>query len=410
MAKQTPPIRLAEYANRRSRMLKALKDSVGIVFAGAGGDELHGKWRPDPNFEYLTGIVDEPGAAVLFDPKHEVPDKRVVLFLRPLDPETEKWDGARNFIDSKLVAKYSIKAIFRANRIPWIMNIATRRTKKLACLHPFTHHDQPVSPDLAIFRKICERIPGTTIEDRTDLLTKMRSVKSSSEHSCIKEAVRISAAGYHQVLQTMKPGMNEFDIQELLEHTYRANGSRGPAYNTIAGSGFNSTVLHYAANDKELQKGDLIVIDSGADYCGYAADVTRTYPVNGKFSKRQKEIYSIVLKALEASIRSVKAGCTFAQIDKAARNVIKKAGYVDYFIHGIGHHLGLEVHDATPDGPLKAGAVITIEPGIYIPEEKIGVRLEDDVIVTRTGCTNLSAPISKSITAIEAAMSSRRRR
>ena len=387
-----------------------MKNSIGIVFAGDGGGDLLGKWRPDPNFEYLTGILDEPGAAILFDPLHKVPSKRAVLFLRPLNPEVESWDGIRDPINSKLVNKYGIKTIFRTSRIPFIMNIAAKKAKRLACLHSLATYNQPVSPDLAVFRKVCERIPGVTIEDHSELLAKMRAVKSAGERACIKEAVRISAGGYQQVLETMKPGMNEFDIQETLEHEYRASGSRGPAYNTIAGSGFNGTVLHYGANDQPLQDGDLIVIDSGADYKGYAADVTRTYPVNGKFTKRQKEIYSIVLKALEVSIRKVKAGCTFEQLDKAARDVIKKAGYGDYFRHGIGHHLGLEVHDITPDEPLKAGAVITIEPGIYLPDENIGVRIEDDIVVTKTGHTNLSASIPKTIASIEQAMSSRRKK
>lgn len=409
LAKQAPSIQASEFESRRNAVLKSLKNSVGIVFAGEGGGDLLGKWRPNPHFEYLTGIVDEPGAALLFDPLFDVPSKRVVLFLKPLDPEIEKWDGAREPIDSKLVSKYGIKTIFRTSRIPLIMNIAAKRAKKLACLHSFAHYDQPISPDLAVFQKVCQRIPGVTIEDRTELIAKLRAVKSAGERACIKEAVRISAGGYQKVLETMKPGMNEFDIQETLEHEYRSYGSRGPAYNTIAGSGFNGTVLHYGANDQTLQDGDLIVIDSGADYKGYAADVTRTYPVNGKFTKRQKEIYSIVLKALEASIRKVKAGCTFEELDKAARSVINKAGYGDYFRHGIGHHLGLEVHDITPRGPLKAGAVITIEPGIYISEENLGVRIEDDIVVTKTGHTNLSASIPKSIASIERAMASKRR-
>ena len=408
MAK-APVVAVSEFKSRREKVLKSLKDSVGIVFAGDGGPQLTGTWRPDANFEYLTGITDEPGAAILFDPGHKVPSKRVVLFLKPLDPEIEKWDGARDFIDSKLVKQYGIETIFRTNRLPLIMRMAAQRSRKLACLHGFSGHESPVSPDLAVFQKVAQRIPGVSIVDQTELLARMRSVKSARERECIKEAVRISSIGYDEVLRTMKPGMNEFDVQETLEHAYRSNGSRGPAYNTIAGGGFNGTVLHYGANDQELRNGDLIVIDSGADYRGYAADVTRTYPVNGKFTKRQKEIYSIVLKALEASIRKVKAGCTFQQIDKASRDIIKKAGYGDYFIHGIGHHLGIEVHDITPQGPLKAGAVITIEPGIYIPEENLGVRIEDDVVVTRTGCTNLSAGIPKTIGAIEKAMASRKK-
>lgn len=404
MARKAPSIATSEYQKRREQVLKSLKDSVGIVFAGEGGGDLRGSWRPDASFEYLTGITDEPGAAVLFDPKNEVPSKQVVLFLKPLDPEVEKWDGARDFIDSKLVAKYGVQTIFRTGRIPLVMKAAAQKCRKLACLHAFANHTAPVSPDLAVFQQVSQRIPGVSIVDRTELLAKMRSVKSKAERECMKEAVRISAFGYDEVLRTMKPGMNEFDVQETLEHAYRANGSRGPAYNTIAGSGFNGTVLHYGANDQVMQDGDLIVIDSGADYRGYAADVTRTYPVNGRFTKRQKEIYSIVLKALEASIKKVKAGCTFQQIDKASRDIIKKAGYGDYFIHGIGHHLGVEVHDITPEGPLKEGAVITIEPGIYIPEENLGVRIEDDIVVTKTGHINLSKSIPKTIKAIESAM------
>jgi len=202
----------------------------------------------------------------------------------------------------------------------------------------------------------------------------------------------------------MTPGMNEFEVQEMLEHAYRTNGSRGPAYNTIAGSGFNGTVLHYGANDQTMSDGDLIVIDSGCEFCGYAADVTRTFPVNGTFTKRQREIYSIVLKALDASIAKVKAGATMAQVDKASRDIITKAGYGDYFIHGIGHHLGLEVHDITPDGPLKTGSVITVEPGIYLPDENLGVRIEDDIVVTRDGSKNLTKSIPRTIAQIEKAM------
>ena len=407
MARKRPAIETSEYQKRREQVLKSLKDAVGIVFAGDGGGDLRGSWRPDANFEYLTGITDEPGASILFDPKNEVPSKRVTLFLKPLDPEIEKWDGARDFIDSRLVKKYGIQSIFRTGRMPLVMKAAAQRTRKLACMHAFSTHASAVSPDLGVFQKVCQRIPGTSIVDQTELLAKMRSVKSLAERDCMKEAVRISALGYDEVLKTMKPGMNEFQIQEALEHAYRANGSRGPAYNTIAGAGFNGTVLHYGANDQVMKDGDLIVIDSGADYRGYAADVTRTYPVNGRFSKRQKEIYSIVLKALEASIKKVKAGCTFQQIDKASRDIIKKAGYGDYFIHGIGHHLGVEVHDITPEGPLKEGAVITIEPGIYIPEENLGVRIEDDIVVTKTGCINLSKSIPKTVAAIEKAMSGR---
>ena len=401
-------IKAAEFRRRRANLLKGLKGSVALVFAGEGGSDLRGSWRADPNFEYLTGITDEPGAAILLDPSNRIESKQVTLFLRPLDPEVEKWDGARSFIDSGLVSRYGISSIFRNGRLPMVLNAAARRGKSVACLHAFANHDQPVSPDLAIFRKLSERIPGITIEDRTDLLAKLRAVKSPGEQACIREAGRITALGFDAVLGNMKPGMNEFAVQEMLEHAYRSNGSRGPAYNTIAGGGFNGTVLHYGANDQELNDGDLVVIDSGADFRGYAADVTRTYPVSGRFTRRQREIYSIVLKALDASIARVRAGCTFQQIDKAARDIINKAGHGDHFFHGIGHHLGLEVHDINPDQPLRKGAVITVEPGIYIAEERLGVRIEDDVVVTKDGCVNLTKSIPRSIAAIERRMQAAR--
>ena len=403
-----PTIPVKEYAQRRTKVLNGLKKGVGIIHAGQRGSELHGSWRPNPDFEYLTGITDEPGAMLLLDPGAPADNQKAVLFLRPLDPELERWDGHRDTIDSKLRSRYGIATIFRLNRLGRVLNAAARNSGSFTCLHSYAEHDQPVSPDLAMFQEVAKRIPGIQIEDGTEILPRLRSVKSRSEQACVRKACEISQVGFENVLKTMRPGMNEFDVQETLEHAYRSNGSRGPAYNTIAGSGFNGTVLHYGANNQELGRNDLIVIDSGADYRGYAADVTRTYPVSGRFNKRQKEIYSIVLQALEASIKVVKAGCTFQQIDVASRKIITKAGYGDHFIHGIGHHLGLEVHDATPKGSLKAGAIITIEPGIYIPDENLGVRIEDDVIVGPKGPVVLTRRIPKTIAAIEKAMAAGR--
>jgi Xaa-Pro aminopeptidase len=200
--------------------------------------------------------------------------------------------------------------------------------------------------------------------------------------------------------------MNEFDVQETIEHAYRAAGARSLAFPSIAGSGVNSTVLHYRANAKTIDDGDLICIDSGAKWAGYSADVTRTFPANGQFTKRQREVYEVVLKAQLAAIKAVKPGARNSQIDAAARSVITNAGLGDYFIHGIGHHLGLDTHDATPlgDQPLKVGAVMTIEPGVYIPQERLGVRIEDDVLVTRSGCDVLTSGIPKAVKDIERAM------
>lgn len=399
-----PTIPLSEYAARRRKLLTALKKSIGVIYAGDHDSHLPAPYRPHPHFEYLTGVTDEPGAVLVLDPTAPVEARREMLFLPPLNPELEKWDGYRLEVSKALRDKTGFKAVFRTTHLPRFLSEAAQRAPALACLHPLAWYNQPVSPDLAVFRKIAERVPGVSIADATEQMARLRSIKSTAEVAMIQRAVDITRTGFETVMKSVRPCMNEFDVQETLEHAYKSNGSPGPAFGTIAGSGINSTVLHYHDNNRKIEKGDLICLDSGAGYGGYGADVTRTLPASGKFTPRQREVYNVVLKAMNAAIDAVKPGTTIAHIDKAARAIITKAGYGDYFIHGIGHHLGLETHDITPDGPLRAGAVITIEPGIYIPEEELGVRIEDDVLVTKTGVRNLSAKIPKTVAAVEKMM------
>ncbi|MDY7107839.1 MAG: Xaa-Pro peptidase family protein [Planctomycetota bacterium] len=403
-----PTIPFKEYAARRQKVITALKKSVGVVFAGEQDAHLPEAWRPHPHFEYLTGVIDEPGAVLMLDPSNPVEARRDILFLRPLDPEVEKWDGLRMEISKALRDRCGFKTIFRTGHLPRFLTEAAKRSRSLACLHPLAQYNQPVTPDLEIFGKIAQRIPGTQVVDCSEEIAKLRSVKSSAEQAMIRKAIDITRLGFETVMKTTRPGMNEFEVQENLEHAYRANGSRTTGFHTIIGSGVNSTVLHYSANDRVIEDGDLMCIDSGAVFgpgqAGYGADITRTIPANGRFTKRQREIYDLVLKAEEAAIRAVKPGVTLAQLDKVARAIITKAGYGDYFIHSIGHHLGLETHDATPEGGLKVGAVVTIEPGIYIPDEAIGVRIEDDVLVTKDGRRNLSSRIPKTAAAVEKMM------
>ncbi|MCP3904600.1 MAG: aminopeptidase P family protein [Planctomycetes bacterium] len=401
-----PRIAHSEFASRRAKLGTALKKSIGVLFAGEHDPESLADYRPHPHFEYLTGVVDEPGAVLVLDPGAPVEARREMLFLRPLNPEVEKWDGYRLEVSKALRDATGFKAVFRTTHLPRFLGEAARRARSLACLHPLATHDQPVSPDLALFHKLAERIPGTEIVERTDAVARLRSIKSAREVAMIQRAVDITAAGFNAAFAAVRPGMSEFDVQEAVEHAYRTNGSRGPAFGTIVGSGINSTVLHYRANDRVIADGDLICIDSGAGFGGYGGDITRTIPANGTFTKRQKEIYSIVLRALEAATEAVKPGATITSIDRVARAIITKAGYGDFYIHGIGHHLGLETHDVTPAGSLRPGAVVTVEPGIYLPDEALGVRIEDDVVVTKSGYRNLSAKIPKSITAIERRMKS----
>jgi Xaa-Pro aminopeptidase len=394
-------IGLGEYVERRARVLRALKGAVGVVFAGDGQAPLVGRWRPDSHFLYLTGIENEPGAAILFDPGAEDPDRRCVLFLRPLDPEQERWDGYREEISSALRIRTGFSKVMRATMLPALLSRAARRSRRLACLHPFAPYTGSVSPDLATFRKVAERMVGVGIEDQTQLLPSLRAVKSKNEISLMRQAALATALGYAAAAKIIRAGVSETDIQHALEDGYRRNGATGPAYNSIVGAGFNGTVLHYTDNKAVVADGDLIVIDSGAAFGGYACDVTRTFPVSGRFTPDQRELYEIVLKAQVAAIRAARPGARWHDVDRASRRVIEDAGLGDAYIHSVGHQLGMEVHDASPDGPLKAGMVITIEPGVYLPEQRLGVRIEDDILITPSGSTILTGAIPKKASEVE---------
>jgi Xaa-Pro aminopeptidase len=399
-----PTLPLAEYQSRRQKLFKSLNGAAAICFAGEGAPPLLGKWRPDPSFYYLTGLDTESGAALLFDPANENPKRRITLFLRPLNPESDRWDGYRDPISQSLKDATGFETVLRSTILAGTLTAAARRAKRVACLHPFSVYPNPLSPDLAAFKQIADRIPGLAIEDQTQLLPRMRAVKSKAELALMQQAANATAAGYQAILKQIKPGLTEADLDQTLEQTYKAHGASGVAYNSIVGSGLNATVLHYMDNRQPLLAGDLIVIDSAARVAGYAADVTRTYPVSGKFTPDQKQIYETVLRAEQAAIKSLRPGVTHTEVDAAARNVIEKAGFGDAFIHNIGHQLGLEVHDITPDGPLVEGMVLTIEPGIYLPDRKLGVRIEDDLVITKTGSKSLTDHIPKTIKEIERAM------
>ena len=382
-----------DYVARRAALMRELNGAIGLVFAGEGGGHLHGQWEADRSFYYLTGIGDEPGAAVLFDPSSSDPRRRCILFLRPRDPEMEMWDGHRDAIGSALKARTGFDTVLRTRALPNVLATLTRQRKRLATLHQPTLHTAAVPPDLALFRQLCERTAGVTIEDRTGLLPSMRAIKSPVELAAISRAIDATLAGHRAAAAAMKPGANERDVQESLERAMRDAGGDGTAYNSIVGAGRNAAVLHYVRNNAPIEPGDLVLIDAAASVDGYAADITRTYPASGRFSPEQLDVYRTVLRAQRAAIAVVKPGNHLWQADEAAREIIDKAGFADAFYHGIGHPLGLEVHDVASDGALRAGMVVTIEPGIYVEERRLGIRLEDDILVMPRGSRNLSAHI-----------------
>ncbi len=394
-----PRIALAEHAARRERLQKDLAGASGVVFAG---EQSGHHYEPDASFVYLTGITDEPGAAVLFDATSEDPERRIILLLRPLNPEVDRWDGLRDMISASLRQRYGFASVLRTSSLPELLLQAGRRSKRLACLHPFANPNGAVSADLALFRKVTERTVGIGIEDRTALLPMMRAVKSPAEIALIRRAIDATWAGYQAAAPFIRDGAGERRIARALEDAYRDAGASGPAYDSIVGSGIRGTVLHYRANDQATEAGDLLVIDSAARVGGYAADITRTFPIGGTFSSEQRDLYEIVLKAQLASIKAARPGATLTDVNNATRAVFDQQQMGDYYIHGIGHHLGLQVHDANPMTKLAPGMVITIEPGLYVPEKKMGVRIEDDILITRGGNENLSAMVPKSVREVEA--------
>lgn len=397
-------IKVSEYQERRKKINAALKDSIGLVFAGDGAPPLRGEWFPDMNFRYLTGISNEPGAVVLFDPTNPNPKRRTILFLKPVNPEMDVWDGYRDHISQELRDRYGFETVMRTLAMPRFLTEAARRTKKLACLHPTAAYTQPLTHDLDIFQKVAARMPGCAIIDKSDTIISQRLVKSSAEIKQISTAIKATHNGLNRLLAKLKPGVGERELHNALVGGFAEAGSIRNAFDPIVGSGHNATVLHYKENAGVCNDGELVVVDSGAEINGYASDITRTFPVSGKFTKEQAKLYNIVLKSQQAAIKAVKPGATMAQVDEASRKVIRDAGYGDQYMHGVGHHLGLETHDPSPEVKLKPGMVVTIEPGIYLQDESVGIRIEDDILVTESGNRNLSSMIPKTVAEVEAAI------
>jgi len=261
---------------------------------------------------------------------------------------------------------------------------------------------EPIAGELAFQNELRTRYPELKMEDPRKTLGRLRMVKSPAEIRQIRQSVEITCKAVEDALRTARAGAAEFEVQAEVERRFTREGARRPAYPSIIASGPNSCVLHYDASERTLQPGDLLLMDVGAEFRHYAADVTRTYPLGGRFSDEQRKIYSLVLDAQEAVLRLIKPGVPFADLDRTARKVISDAGYGPQFIHGTSHFLGLDVHDAGDTGStLEAGMVFTVEPGVYLPDRNIGVRIEDDVLVTPSGPEILSRCLPRAADAVE---------
>ncbi len=427
------------FEQRRNFFLSQLPDNSIVIILNKShtikSNDVEYRFKPETNFYYLTGF-EEPNSACLLIKERK--STSYILFVEPKDPDKEIWTGKRTGITGA-------KTVFRADEAYNISEFYT-------CLRKFIEGKTNIYHALGINKELDNRISALidsirkssrsgakspdAVLDPLKIIHKMRLIKDVYEIQCIEKAIDISKSAHIQALAISKPGMYEYELEAVIEYKFRSQGASGPAYSSIVGSGKNSTTLHYTDNNKKIKKEDLILIDAGCEYENYASDITRTFPVTKKFTSVQKDIYELVLEAQLKAIEEIKPGKRFIDsynksvlvlvrglkelglLKGSVQEIIKKGKYRKFFMHKLSHWLGLDVHDAGPyidekENSIKLlpGMIMTVEPGIYISDsldgvsksfKGIGIRIEDDVLVTKSGNKVLSDGIPKTIEEIEA--------
>lgn len=423
------------HAGRREALRRMMPDSSCLfVFAGAERQRANDTkylYHQDPDFFYLTGLEEPNAVLVLFKEPQTIFDSITcteVLFVQPNNPAQEAWTG-------HLLGTVGAK---KQLGIPYVLpnssfadlNLKFSSFSKI--FHPEFKNDVRDNPnDRGDLYSLIQHFKSMTAENSSKLdpasfdtfLNSLREVKQPEELVLLRKAIDMSCDAHREVMKALQPEMKEYQAQAIVEYVFKSKGAEYVGYPSIVGSGANSCILHYETNRKEMVGNDLLVIDAGAEYHGYTADITRTLPVDGSFSDAEKAIYNIVLEAQQAGINACKAGNEFRASHKAAVAVVQKrllelgiikkeTDFLKYFFHGTSHYLGLDVHDAGNYGKLSPGNVITVEPGIYIPAGSdcdpkwwnIGVRIEDDVLITTGEPEVLSGKLPKKISEVEALM------
>ena len=427
-----------EYLARQHKLLAKMKDnSVAIIPAAkeiTRSRDTEFPFRQDSDFFYLTGF-NEPDAMLVLIKGEE---QKSVIYVRAKDKTAEIWHGRRLGADAAREALPVDEAYTLADLDQGLIDAVNQKATLYFGQGVYQDIDEQVFTLLNTLRgapKKGYRAPEV-IRDVRSLVHEMRLFKSPAEQDIMRRAGEISADAHKRAMRFAKAGATEYQLEAELHHHYAMNGARYPAYGTIVGGGDNATILHYTENESTLNDGDLVLIDSGCELQGYAADITRTFPVNGRFSDAQKAVYEVVLKAQYAALDVVKPGNTLAQAAKVVNRILTQGlielgllegdleellesqAYRAFYMHGLGHWLGLDVHDVgeykqdEKDRPFEPGMVLTIEPGLYISEDApvaeqyrgIGIRIEDDVLVTENGHENLTASVPKEIAEIEALM------
>lgn len=390
---------------RRQALMKSMGDGVAVIYGrNVNSSDLgSGGFVQESSFYYLTGVSESGAALILAPGEHRYKE---ILYLKPRNPEVENWDGRRPPLGDELEEATGFEEVRRINRLPGDLSGMLQNSKKAVFLGPIVGASSEIPPALKILQDAQSRVPGTSLENKAHLIPEMRRIKEPREIEWIQQAVNVTGEGILAAMKSIRPGMLEFQLQSIVEHAYEMGGAQFLGFSTISAWGPNTTVLHYQLNNQPIQDNSLFLLDTGAAWKHYSADVTRTFPVSGKFSARERELYELVLKAADEAIEKVQVGADYYyDVHMTAKGVLDDAGYGKYFLHGTGHFLGLDVHDAgNYELPLAEGVVITVEPGIYIAEEGIGIRIEDDVLVTKDGPVVLSRHIPRTVQAIENAM------
>src|SRR4030095_15852648 len=393
------------------------------------------RFRQDSDFFYLTGFEEPDAIAVIKSSEQPA----YTLFVRPRDPEREIWDGRLAGVEgarNDYGAQESFPISEFDEKLHEILDGAERLYYRLGINGDL---DDKIIKEISRMRALNRKPihPPQTIIDPATIVHEMRVVKSVEEIELMQRAADIAAEAHCEAMKAARPGMNEYELEALIERIFRQRGASAPAYTSIVGAGPNATVLHYINNDGSLRDGDLLLIDAGAEYKGYASDITRTFPINGRFTKPQREIYELVLKAQKACVEMVRPGVTHDQLKQhsievltegmvelgllkgESEQLIKEKKYEQFYMHGMGHMLGIDVHDVgryyygKESRALEPGVVMTVEPGIYIsvetkdvPEQYlgIGVRIEDDVLCTSNGPRVLTTKVPKEAEEIEQLM------
>jgi Xaa-Pro aminopeptidase len=430
------------HAEHRSRFLAELAKTGSAAVIPAAEPKIRNfdseyRYRPDSDFWYLTGFA-EPGACLVLLPERASAAARTVLFLRERDPRQEVWTGRRLGVDAAPAA-LGVDAAYPIGEL-W-----TRLGELLAGCPRVVYktgvdadRDRKLIDVLARERaKVRSLTPAPTeLVDPAPTLHELRLKKSPAELARMRRAAAISAEAHRAAMRAAKPGMGEHEIDALLQYTFLRRGATGSAYANIVAGGANACVLHYVQNDMPLRAGELLLIDAGAEVEYYASDVTRTFPIDGRFTADQRALYELVLFAQQQSIRATRPGATLVELHEIAvrvlcaglvslgllpgpaERVFDEGLYQRFYMHRTGHWLGLDVHDCgtyVTDGsprPIEPGMVLTVEPGLYVaPDDEsveerwrgIGIRIEDDVLVTPDGCEILTAAVPKEVAEVEAA-------